>query len=77
MTEATPRSPRAEKARDWFWTTLGISQLLNLCVHVFGMDFLQDGWSLVPRLALTAVWVVAGVVWAWETDKRRNARGAE
>lgn len=69
------RSPRAEKARDWFWTAFSIGALLNLCVEVFGMDFLKDGWSLVPRIALAVVWTVAGGTWAWETYKRGRDDG--
>lgn len=73
MTEAEPRSPRAEKARDWFWTSFGIAALFNLGVHIFEMDFLTHGWGLTPRIVVTLVWLVAGAIWAWETLQRARA----
>ena len=76
MTDTEPRSARAERARDWFLTSFGISSLLNLCVHVFGMDFLHDGWSLVPRILIATVWTLSGAVWAWESYSNRHRSSA-
>jgi hypothetical protein len=75
MTVAAPRSPRAEKARDWFWTTFGVAAIFNVCIQVFGMDVLNHGWGLAPRILVSVVWLISGAVWAWETCKRRRDHG--
>lgn len=70
--EAPVRSPRAEIARSWFWMSLAIAWAVNLGIQVLGMEFLEQGWWLVPRYVLSVVVLVAGLVWAWETYQRRR-----
>lgn len=76
MTGAAPRSPRAALARDWFWATFAIAVLVNLCVEVFGMSFLEHGWFFLLRVVLSVVWTIAGAVWAWQTYQRGKGQGS-
>lgn len=70
MTESVPRSPRAERARLWFWCAFGVAFTFGTLVH-FGLDALNHGWWLLPRWIIVAVAVVSGAVWGWEKYKRR------
>jgi hypothetical protein len=73
MPEPQTRSPRAEKARNWFWATFAIAMMINAYfVQIGGLEFLDHGWWLIPRSVLLVITVVSGVIWAWETYKRRQ-----
>lgn len=76
MTEAVPRSARAELARTVCLYAFGVAFFINaFFVQILELDFLDHGGWLVPRYALTAVTACAGLVWAWETYKRRRDGG--
>lgn len=72
-TEPGQRSPRAETARDWFWTLFGIQWVTGMVlVKWLDLEFLDHGWWLVPRYMISAAFVIAGAIWAWETYQRRK-----
>lgn len=77
MADAQERSPRAEIARAWLWTAFGVQWVIGVVLDDWwGMDFLGQGWWLIPRYALTATLLIAGGIWGWETYQRRKKEKA-